>query len=433
MNRVYMGRYEAKRLIAEGGMGRVFLAREYDPDRHVVVKVMHEHLMDDPRFRERFLRETRTMAKLKHPHVVKLIDASLDDPAGPCIVMEYIRGSVLDELLKANKRFTPARVCRLIDQLCDVLQSAHDLNIIHRDLKPSNLMVVDPDTPAEQIKVMDFGLAKIVEPNKPSPKVTDTSVEFALGTPSYISPEQVRGEDIDQRADLYSVGVIAYELLSGQLPFHRPTHMDMILAHATEHPPSFTDLGLRSWVPKPVEQVVMECLEKDPAHRPQSARELADRFESALAHPDDEPLVRTPTARAVMAMPPLDTESLSFQVEAWLPQRIAIMKIRGFVHDANGDVIESEPGLIRVRLGARAPRHFQGGFSLFSTRRSSPTMATEMELRLQPVDPLQDNKLRVTVVFHPPDRATLHDFHWRERCTQLFCDVRAYLMGSTEG
>src|SRR5262249_43528090 len=150
---------------------------------------------------------------------VKLLDASLDDPAGPCIVMEYIPGACLDELLKANKRFTPARVSRLIGQLCDVLQAAHDLKIIHRDLKPSNLMVVEPDTPLEQIKVMDFGLAKILDPPTGSARGTESSVEFALGTPSYISPEQIRGEEIDHRADLYSVGVIAYELLSGKLPF----------------------------------------------------------------------------------------------------------------------------------------------------------------------------------------------------------------------
>jgi serine/threonine-protein kinase len=429
--RVYMGRYEAKRLLGEGGMGRVYLAREYDPDRHVVVKVMHEHLVDDPKFRERFQRETRTLARLKHPQVVKLLDVSLDDPGGPCLVMEYIRGVGLDELLKANKKFSPARVCRIITQLCEVLQEAHDLNIIHRDLKPANLMVINADTPEEQVKVMDFGLAKIVDPHRTLSKVTDTSVEFAVGTPSYISPEQVRGEEIDHRADLYSVGVIAYELLSGQLPFHRATNMDMILAHATEEVPTFKDLGLRSWVPRAVEQVVMSCLEKDPAERPQSARELAELFESALAHPNEESVVRTPVGKLDAAPETLDPDALVFQIEAWLPQRIAIVKIRGFVHDAGGEVVESGPGLIRVRVGVRE-RPQPRGFISFGqeSRRGKPV---DMELRLQSLPSEKDNKLRVTLVFHPPTRAALQDDTWRDQCNKVFCEVRSYLMGSAQG
>jgi len=415
-------------------MGRVYLAREYNPDRFVVVKVMHEHLVGDERFRSRFVRETRTMARLQHPHAVKLLDASLDDPAGPCIVMEYIHGVGLDELLKANKRFTPARVGRILGQLCEVLQAAHELNIIHRDIKPSNLMVVDADTPEEQVKVMDFGLAKILEPNSPAKKVTDSAVDFALGTPSYISPEQVRGEEMDARGDLYSAGVIAYELLSGRLPFHRASNMDMILAHATEDPPSFSELGLRNWVPRSVEQVVMSCLKKNPTQRPQSARELAERFESALAHANDQPSL-PPKPSPQSESDPIDPEAMVYQIEAWLPQRIAIVKIRGFVHDAGGDVIESQPGLIHVRIGGRTAGAPQGGPSMFGLSRQewSRAIPVDMELRLQQLHPEQDHKLLVTVLFRPPDRASLQDFHWRDRCNRLFCDVRAYLMGSSQG
>jgi serine/threonine-protein kinase len=428
-----MGRYEAKRLLGEGGMGRVYLAREYNPDRYVVVKVMHEHLVGDERFRGRFVRETRTMARLQHPHAVKLLDASLDDPAGPCIVMEYIHGVGLDELLKANKRFTPARVGRILGQLCEVLQAAHDLNIIHRDLKPSNLMVVDADSPGEQIKVMDFGLAKILEPNSPAKKVTDSAVDFALGTPSYISPEQVRGEEMDGRGDLYSVGVIAYELLSGRLPFHCASNMDMILAHATEDPPTFSDLGLRNWVPKSVELVVMACLKKDRTQRPQSARELAERFDSALAHAND-PVPKPPPPLTEDDSEPIDPDAMVYQIEAWLPQRIALVKIRGFVHDAGGDVIESQPGLIHVRIGGRSANVPQRSPSLFGLSRQewSRAIPIDMELRLKQLQPEKDHKLRVTVLFRPPDRASLQDFHWRDRCNRIFCDVRAYLMGSTE-
>src|SRR5579883_206587 len=237
LGRVFMGRYETIRLLGEGGMGRVYLARQLDLGRQVVIKVMHDHIAADPKFRERFTRETLLMARFQHPYAVTLYDASLNDPQGPFIVMEYIRGVTLDQLLQKNLRLTPARVGRLLYQLCEVLQAAHTLGIIHRDLKPSNLMIVDPDTPYELLKVMDFGLAKMLTPDQFA-KITQTHTEFAVGTPGYMCPEQARGDEtMDGRGDLYSVGVILYELLSGQLPFVGRSTMDLLLAHVTEEPP----------------------------------------------------------------------------------------------------------------------------------------------------------------------------------------------------
>src|SRR5207244_733633 len=137
----------------------------------------------------------------QHPYVVTLYDASLNDPQGPCIVMEYIRGMTLDVMLQKNTRLGSARVGRLLSQLCEALQAAHTAGIVHRDLKPGNLMVVDPETPYEKIKVMDFGLAKLAESNQLTG--TDTGADFAVGTPGYISPEQVSGEEVTHRSDLY--------------------------------------------------------------------------------------------------------------------------------------------------------------------------------------------------------------------------------------
>src|SRR4029077_19260834 len=205
VGRMFLGRYETIRLLGEGGMGKVYLARQTDLGRQVVVKVMHDHIAADPKFRERFQRETLLMARFQHPYVVTLYDASLNDPQGPCIVMEYIKGITLDTLLLRNQKLNPARAGRLLGQLCEALQAAHAEGIVHRDLKPGNLMVVDADTPYEKIKVMDFGLAKLVGDVRASmAKVSDTSADFAVGTPGYISPEQVRGEDMDHRSDLYS-------------------------------------------------------------------------------------------------------------------------------------------------------------------------------------------------------------------------------------
>src|SRR5262249_23159721 len=164
VGRVFLGRYQTVRLIGEGGMGRVYLAHQIDLGRQVVVKVMHDHIAADSKFAERFARETLLMARFQHPYAVTLYDASLKDPQGACIGMEYIKGITLDQLLQKNHRLPPARAGRLLGQFCEVLQAAHSQNIIHRDLKPSNLMIVDPDTPYELLKVMDFGLAKLLAP-----------------------------------------------------------------------------------------------------------------------------------------------------------------------------------------------------------------------------------------------------------------------------
>ena len=225
VGRTFLGRYEAIRLLGEGGMGRVYLARQIDLGRYVVVKVMHDHVATEPKFRDRFQRETLLMARFQHPYVVTLFDASLNDPQGPCIIMEYIRGVTVDTLLHRNGRLNPARIARLLNQLCEALQAAHTEGIIHRDLKPANLMVVDPDTPYEKIKIMDFGLAKLVENTAGLSrigKVTDTGTDFAVGTPGYISPEQVRGEPITVAADVYALGLLLYKALKGRLVRERP-------------------------------------------------------------------------------------------------------------------------------------------------------------------------------------------------------------------
>jgi serine/threonine protein kinase len=460
IGRVFLGRYETRRLLGEGGMGRVFLARQHDLGRDVVVKVMHEHIAADAKFRDRFQRETMLMARFHHPGAVTLYDASLSDPLGPCIVMEYVKGVNLESMLARNGRMNAPRVGRIIGELCEVLQAAHDEGIIHRDLKPANLMVVDPDTPRERIKVMDFGLAKLIE-GETIRKVTDTNVDFAVGTPGYICPEQVRGEEMDHRGDLYSVGVMMYELLTGRLPFNGPNSMDILLAHATEYAPTFNELGLMGWVPPEVEQLVFDCLAKDPAERPQAARELAERFDTALeraqtaldsnptrpglpaAVPGGSSHVRPglpPTSRhdvkintlaqtAVQTIPSREQASLPFHMEAWMPEAIAIMKLRGFVHDACGEVVESVPGLIKVRLGGRKATPSGALSWLWIGRRSSSLI--DVELHLHHANPDQDNRLTVHVLFRPSHPSQLADKVWRQKCTQVFVELRSYLMGRT--
>jgi serine/threonine-protein kinase len=443
VGRIFLGRYEAIRLLGEGGMGRVYLARQLDLGRQVVVKVMHDHVAKDPLFRERFQRETLLMARFQHHYAVTLYDASLNDPQGPCIVMEYIRGITLDTLLQRNGRLSPTRVGRLLGQLCEVLQAAHSEGIIHRDLKPANLMVVDPDTPYEIIKVMDFGLAKLANSGACKNGLV-TGAEFAVGTPGYMCPEQARGEEMDHRGDLYSVGVILFELLSGRLPFSGGCTMDVLLSHATEEPPWFTDLGITGWVPTAIEEVVRSCLTKTPAERPSCARELAERYDTALAHqqaleeqvlpsehPHSQPTAgpdsESDAAVTVPAAGSFDPNAVVHHLEAWMPEKIATYKLRGFVHDVGGEVVESVPGRIRVRLGGRGSTYeVRNSLGWLGIGRKGGQI--DMELQLQRAEAARENKLRITVLLRPVN-GMAGDIEWRARASQIFCDLRAYLMG----
>jgi serine/threonine-protein kinase len=444
MGRVFLGRYEPIKLLGEGGMGKVYLARQTDLGRQVVVKVMHDHIAADPKFRERFQRETLLMARFQHPYVVTLYDASLNDPQGPCIVMEYIRGITLDTLLHRNTRLTPARTGRLLDQLCEALQAAHDEGIIHRDLKPANLMVVDPDTPYEKIKVMDFGLAKLYNDAAGLAmvhKATETGMDFAVGTPGYISPEQVRGEEIGFPSDIYSVGIILYELLTGKLPFQREETMDVLLAHATEPPPPFDSISASAWVTPAVEAVVQGCLKKNPAERPPSARELARRYETALFEAEEPPTVKgtAPTPQdASLPERPVAAAAIVFdpnvvvhQMEAWMPDVLATHKLRGFVNDLGGEVIESVPGRILVRLpeGAGIPLTQSGLSAWFGLRKKANIV--DMELLLERNNPKHPSQLHITVKMTSPDQKAATSAHWRERCGQIFCELRGYLAGAS--
>jgi serine/threonine-protein kinase len=448
IGRVFMGRYETIRLLGEGGMGRVFLARQLDTGREVVVKVLHDEVAAEPRIRDSFRQEMLFLARFRHPHVVSLIDASADDPEGPCLVMEYIPGVTLDQLLRGCRRLHPARAGRLLAQLCRALHAAEALKIIHRDLKPANLMVLDPDTPGEKLKVMDFGLAKPAATlYLPKERLADPERFFhACGTPEYICPEQVRGDEIDHRGDVYSVGVLLFELLTGRLPFERDTIQATLLAHADEPTPSFADAGVRD-VPPAIEAVVQACLAKFPVERPQSARALAERYEKALGRkltrPEDwvlAPGLRTSGARLPVigtAPRPTDHYTVIHRLEAWLPERIAVIKIQGFVHDAGGEVVESVPGMIRVRLPdpQAPPKPAPPGLlvRLGIVRKAEegpPPDDVDLELRMEKLDADTLGRLQVTVLLRPAgDHRPSNSQAWRARCETIHRDLRAYLIG----
>ena len=269
---VFLGKYKTIRPLDEGGMSRIYLARQTNPDREVVVKVLKETQLAQSTIREHFRREIHITSRFQHPYAVAFLDADPKAAEGPVLVLEYLRGVDLNELLHREKRFTPERTGRLLTQLCSVLQAAHDAGVVHRDIKPGNLMIIHPGTPVEQLKLMDFGLAKMSSLLYISPdELFDYTLPPAAGTPEYIAPEQVRGNEMDGRGDLYSVGVVLYEILTGRRPFAAPTVDGLMRAHAESPPPTFAELGLADLVPPAVERLVRDCLAKHPDDRPASA------------------------------------------------------------------------------------------------------------------------------------------------------------------
>ena len=229
------------------------------------------------------------MALFSHPNAVAVHDANADGDIA-YIEMEYVRGRSLNKVLDAGVPMPLDWMARMVDQLCAVLQVAHDHGIVHRDLKPSNLMLLDAQPGArEHLKVLDFGIAKILDADDQGHDDLQTRKGATIGTPAYMSPEQIDSETnkIDGRSDIYSVGVILYEMLTGRRPFTSAS-FKLTYDHLYTPPPSFSDVNQTIRIPEEVEKLVLRCLEKDPNLRPQSARELGDEFRR-LATPPKPP------------------------------------------------------------------------------------------------------------------------------------------------
>ena len=431
-----LGKYRVARQIDRGGMSKIYLARQTSPARDVVVKVLEDSLRSQSKAVEHFKREIYIMSRFQHPHSVTVFDSTTGDAAGPVLIMEHLRGCDLNALIHREKRFAPDRVGRLLGQLCDVLQAAHEAGIVHRDIKPGNVMVLHAGTSLETVKLMDYGLAKMNTLLYISPDdLVDFSLPAASGTPEYISPEMVRGNDLDGRGDLYSVGVMLYEMLAGRRPFLNKSIEGLMLAHADDPPPSFAEIGLPDLVPPDLEAVVMSCLAKHPEDRPKNAWELAQAYEKALgkrilparlARPKPTTAALTPSGVAPPARPPVDRNAVRHAIEATMPESMAMIKLKGFVNDLGGEVVESVPGLIKVRLRER--REKKSLFGWMSGRSVADAVrSTGIELHMERRDPGQASKLTITLVMRPEGGPATPD--WKNQCDLIARDLRAYLMG----
>ncbi|MBW8766493.1 MAG: Stk1 family PASTA domain-containing Ser/Thr kinase [Geodermatophilales bacterium] len=269
-------RYEIGGVLGRGGMAEVHRGRDLRLGREVAVKVLRQDLARDPSFQVRFRREAQAAASLNHPAIVAVYDTGEDRTASgatPYIVMEYVEGETLRDVLRREGHLSPERAMSLAADICGALDFSHRNGIVHRDVKPGNVMI----TPQGSVKVMDFGIARAVSDSA----ATMTSTAAVIGTAQYLSPEQARGEGVDARSDVYSVGCMLYELVTGAPPFTGDSPVAVAYQHVREDPrlPSSTNPA----VPPELDAILLKAMSKNPANRYQSAAEMRNDLLRALA------------------------------------------------------------------------------------------------------------------------------------------------------
>ena len=272
-------RFRVEREIGRGGMGTVYLATHLGLERPVAVKVLKPEFAADPEVAERFMREARTMARLRHPGAAMIFDAGRLPDGRPFIVMEYVEGETLADALAKEGRLAPAHAVQIACAICDVLAAAHALGIVHRDLKPSNIMLN-----GRSVCLLDFGIAKVLATSADVTKTHATTESgLIIGTPRYMSPEQCLGQPVGPASDLYSVGVLLYEMLAGRPPFIDQLQSAVLVKQATALPAPL--VAHCEGLPRRLAIVVHTLLAKNPADRPRTAADAQRLLARSLATP----------------------------------------------------------------------------------------------------------------------------------------------------
>ena len=296
-HRVFGGRYEAKRSVGSGGMAEVYLAYDQLLDRDVAVKALNEELAREPRFIERFRLEARTAARLSHPNIVALHDYGATDDSY-FIVMEFIDGHTVAELVGAEGPIDALRVVAIASDVCAALERAHGAGLIHRDVSAGNVMI----SAVGETKVTDFGIARVLDQ---SDQQTTAGGRTVLGTAAYISPEQAQGLKLDERTDIYSLGVVMFEMLTGRTPFVADNPLALTSQHIMNEPPRPS--ALNASIPPELDAIVLRSLAKRPEARFASAAEMREelarfsagkRVQSTLVF--DQPVLAVPVRERVM-------------------------------------------------------------------------------------------------------------------------------------
>ena len=276
-----VGSYRLIRLIGAGATGRVFEVEHLTIGRRAAMKILAPEHAARPGAIPRLFREARAISKINHPHIVDVTDWVEAAHSGGinAIVMELLEGQSLAQAIQTDKHMAPARFLPIMAQVADALSAAHQARFVHRDLKPENIYLSTQHGPADYVKLLDFGLVKTVTENAGHA----TAEGIFVGTPAYASPEQASGRPVDHRTDLYSFGVILYELLCGRLPFEGRNFGEFLVKHLTEAPPPTPPEVLRTELGRTLDGIARRCLAKDPEQRYDSAAEVRDLLERLVA------------------------------------------------------------------------------------------------------------------------------------------------------
>ena len=288
-----IGPYEIIKPIGQGGMGEVLLGRDDRLDRQAAIKILPEKPDDNEQRRQRFLEEARSASAITHPNVCVIYDVGETDGGQPFIAMEYIDGNTLDEL-NSTGPLTNELTTEFAIQIADALQVAHEVGVVHRDIKPANVII----NARGQAKVLDFGLAKRVDesPEESQKRLVETHEGQVLGTPSYMSPEQVMGQPVDGRSDIFSLGVVMYEMITGRQPFTGRALGETLQKICQATPESMAKYN--DQVPQGLARIILKCLQKDPAHRYQDAGEIVVDLKALAAVLSGEGMESIPAAVA---------------------------------------------------------------------------------------------------------------------------------------
>lgn len=274
--RTIEGKYRIDGVIGAGGMGAVYRATRLLIGDEVAIKILHTERIADPHAGERFRREAQAAARLKHPNAVSIYDFGVSSDGLQYLVMELVEGQSLRQLIRQQGPLSVSLVAQIAAQVCEALDEAHRQHIVHRDVKPDNI-ILNRTAAGLRVKVLDFGIAKLRDDT--ASHLTQTG--SVMGTPHYMSPEQCLGEELDSRADIYSIGIVLYEMLCGRVPFESPTATAVVVQHVNQMPAPLRSINPS--VPPEVESVVLRALQKRPEARQQTAGALAKELAAAIA------------------------------------------------------------------------------------------------------------------------------------------------------
>jgi serine/threonine protein kinase len=279
---LFAGRYEIVSVLGEGGMGLVYKARHKLMNRFVAVKVIRSELVSNTLLTQRFQKEAMAVSQLKHPNIVMVYDYGVTEEGVPYLVMDYLEGISLSEMINKYHKIPVDTAVEIFFQACYALAHAHEKGIIHRDFKSSNMMICEQDNGRMMVKVVDFGMAKLMRPSEDSQQMMElTQSGEVFGSPLYMSPEQCRGQQLDQRSDIYSLACVMYYALTGQPPLLGDNVLDTLQKQIHDAPLPMTDITLG--IPSNLESVVQKALRKDPNSRYQNIAELLVDLQAVAA------------------------------------------------------------------------------------------------------------------------------------------------------